>query len=116
MTTVEQVYDSLRAVTDPCSAATGSDLDIVEMGLVKSVAITDGHVRVRIRLTTPACQMIPYFLVQIREHVGAIPDVAGVDVDTDDGTEWSEEMMSAEAQSRRQEVLDGYRTRYEQRS
>lgn len=116
MTTANSVYESLREVTDPCSAATGSNLDIVEMGLVRSVDVTDGNVLVRMRLTTPACQMIPYFIVQIRDHVGAIPDVTDVDVDLDDGTEWSEEMMTAEARTHRQEVLDGYQARYEQQS
>lgn len=57
-----------------------------------------------------------FFIVQIRDHVGSIPDVTDVDVDFDDGTKWSKEMMTTEAQTHRQEILNGYRTRYEQQS
>lgn len=112
MITADAVRESLREIDDPCSAATGSNLDIVEMGLVKSVEITDERVAVGIRLTTPACHMIPFFITEVRRRVGSLPGVTAVEVDIDDGTEWTEEMMTAEATRRRQAVLDGYEARY----
>lgn len=116
MTTVQQIRDSLRDVVDPCSAATGSDLDIVEMGLVKSVDITDGRVEVQMRLTTPACHMIPFFITEVRRSAGTVSGVADVEVVTDDGTEWTEDMMTAEAKRSRQDVLEGYKARYDRES
>ncbi|MDZ7688990.1 MAG: iron-sulfur cluster assembly protein [Halobacteriales archaeon] len=53
-----EIRDALRDIVDPCSAATGSDLDIVEMGLVESVEVEDDEVIVEMRLTTPACHMV----------------------------------------------------------
>lgn len=106
MTTAEEVKDALSQVVDPCSATTGSNLDIVEMGLVKSVAVDDGHVDVDMRLTSPACTMIPYFRKETREKVGELPGVDSVDLEADVGLEWHSGMMTDEATAKRQEVFE----------
>jgi metal-sulfur cluster biosynthetic enzyme len=108
----ERVRDALREIVDPCSAANGSNLDIVEMGLLKSVEVSDGDVRVEMRLTTPACHMVPYFIEEIEERVGALSGVESVEVETDDGMEWREEMMSEEAKEKRQAVIDKKMSQY----
>ena len=112
MTDVERVREALRQVVDPCSAATGSDLDIVEMGLVKSISIDGSHVDVDLRLTTPACTMHPYFIREAGTAVRTLPGIESVDVQTDNGVEWREEMMSEAAIQRREEVLNEYEVRY----
>ena len=106
MTSSDRVRETLREVVDPCSAATGTNLDIVEMGLVKSVEVTDDHVEVRMRLTSPMCHMVPYFVEEIEARVGELPDVESVEAETDNGLEWTQDMMSAEAKQRRQTMLD----------
>ena len=108
----ERIRERLREIVDPCSAATGSNLDIVEMGLVKSIEIDDGHVDVEMRLTTPMCHMVPYFNEEVEERVGDLPGVESVAFETDDGLEWNEEMLSDEAHRRRQAVLDEHESRY----
>lgn len=108
----QEVRDGLREIVDPCSAATGSNLNIVEMGLVKSVVISGETVRVKMRLTTPACHMVPYFITEVQSTVGSLPDVSSVEVETDDGCEWTEELMSGAAKRRRRETLEEYETRY----
>jgi metal-sulfur cluster biosynthetic enzyme len=108
----ERVRDALRGIVDPCSAANGSNLDIVEMGMLKSVEVSDGDVRVEMRLTTPACHMVPYFIEEIEERVGALSGVESVEVETDDGMEWREEMMSEEAKEKRQAVIDKKMSQY----
>jgi ATP-binding protein involved in chromosome partitioning len=50
MTTVDQVLASLRKVVDP-----ELHKDIVSMGMIKDLAITDGGVSFTLELTTPAC-------------------------------------------------------------
>jgi ATP-binding protein involved in chromosome partitioning len=50
MTTVDQVLASLRKVVDP-----ELHKDIVSMGMIKDLAITDGKVSFTLELTTPAC-------------------------------------------------------------
>ncbi len=108
----DRVREALRGVVDPCSAATGSNLDIVAMGLVKAIDISGGHVDVELRLTTPACHMIPYFAEEVEAQVGELAGVESVDLATDNGFKWSEEMMSDEAKRRRQAVLDEHERRY----
>ncbi|WP_242406155.1 metal-sulfur cluster assembly factor [Halostagnicola larsenii] len=112
MTTVRAVRESLREVVDPCSAATGSNLDIVEMGLVKSVDVSGSHVQVSMRLTTPACHMVPYFFEEVEGRVGELSGVESVELETDGGFEWSEEMLSDAAKRKRQAVLDDQEARY----
>jgi metal-sulfur cluster biosynthetic enzyme len=106
VTTEARVREALREVVDPCSAATGSNLNIVEMGLVEAIDVTDGHVTVSMRLTTPACFMIPQFDREITASVEPLDGVASVDLETDAGLEWSEELMSEEARERRRAMLD----------
>lgn len=105
MTTCEAVRQQLQEIIDPCSAATGSNLDIVEMGLIDSIEIDDNHADVHMRLTTPACHMVPYFVREVEECVGELPDIESVELKTDQGLEWTEEMMSDEAKARREELF-----------
>lgn len=108
MTTESCVRDELREIVDPCTAATGSNLDVVEMGLVDAIEVADGEVRVAFRLTTPACHMVPYFIEEIESRVEPLDGVASVTVDTDNGMEWTPDMMTDAARERRQATLDGY--------
>lgn len=111
MTTHERVREQLRGVVDPCSAATGSNLDIVEMGMVKSIEVDDGYVDVELHLTTPACHMVAYFIEEVEESVGTLPEVDPVELTPNHGFEWTEEMMTDEAQEKRQAVMDEHRER-----
>ncbi|MBP2251692.1 metal-sulfur cluster biosynthetic enzyme [Halarchaeum solikamskense] len=110
----ERARDALRDVVDPCSAATGSNLNIVEMGLVKAIEVDsdDGRAHVEMRLTTPMCHMIGYFIDQVEDRLTGLEPVERVELDTDDGMEWSEELMSEAARAKRRDVLDGYEERY----
>lgn len=69
MVTVEQVMSSLRKVVDP-----ELHKDIVSMGMVKDLAITDGKVSFTLELTTPACP----FNSDIEQDVRAA--IAGIGV------------------------------------
>ncbi|MFA1612304.1 metal-sulfur cluster assembly factor [Halobellus rubicundus] len=109
----DRICERLRDVVDPCSAATGSNLDIVELGLVKAVEVDGGDVRVRMRLTSPMCHMVPYFYEEVEGRVSDLDGVASVDLDTDAGFEWSEDLMSEAATEKRQALLDEQAARYE---
>jgi metal-sulfur cluster biosynthetic enzyme len=113
-TTLEaRVETALRSVIDPCSAANGSNLDVVEMGLVDDIRVLEGHVKVDLLLTTPACDMIPYFHESVEEQVGVLDGVDTVDVQTDHGFEWTEEMMTEAAKRRRAAVRKEYVERHQ---
>jgi metal-sulfur cluster biosynthetic enzyme len=110
---VEQVRDRLRGIVDPCSAATGSNLNIVEMGLIKRVEVSGDRVDIEMHLTTPLCHMIPHFKKEGEERIGDLEGVETVELTTDDGTEWTEEYMSEAATRKRQAILDEQRAKYE---
>lgn len=96
----------LDSVIDPCSAANGTDLSVVEMGLVDEVSIDDGRVTVELLVTSPMCTMVPYFIREIRQDVGALNGVESVAVEADNGLEWVPSMMSEEAKEKRRRTLD----------
>jgi metal-sulfur cluster biosynthetic enzyme len=100
----ERVRDCLRQVKDPCSVATGHPLHLEEMGLVKSVeADADGgRVVVNLRLTSPTCVMVGYFVTEIQQLVGqALPEMEDVEVRFDHGFDWTPDMMSEEVRRER---------------
>lgn len=102
----EEVRAVLDTVIDPCSAANGTNLSVVEMGLLDSIAIEDGHVAVEFMVTSPMCTMVPYFIREIRQDVGGLDGVESVEVTADNGLEWVPSMMSEEAEQRRRQTLE----------
>jgi ATP-binding protein involved in chromosome partitioning len=71
----DAILNSLRVVNDP-------DLrrDIVSLGFIKDLSITDGKVSFAIELTTPACPVKEQMREQAMAAVRAVPGVAAVDV------------------------------------
>jgi metal-sulfur cluster biosynthetic enzyme len=106
MVATEEVRAVLDTVIDPCSAANGTDLSIVEMGLLDDITVQDGHVAVDLMVTSPMCTMVPYFIKEIRRDVGDLEGVESVAVSADNGLEWMPSMMSEEAQDRRRKTLE----------
>lgn len=100
MTTVEDVQRVLHGIVDPCSAATGVPLSVLDMGLLRGVKISGDTVTVDLRLTTPLCHQAPYFVMEVERRVGALPDVATVECRTDIGMGWEPSMMSRAAADR----------------
>jgi len=99
----ELVEQRLDEVVDPCSAANGTDLGLVEMGLVADIEIASAHVTVSLRLTSPFCMQIPYFIDEVEEKVGELDGVSSVTLETDQGMEWHQGMMADSARARREE-------------
>ena len=92
----EDVRAALQSVEDP-----EAGMNIVDLGLVYSVAVEPGRVRVEMTMTSPACPVAPYL---VDEATAAIR--AAVPADTDVAVElvweppWTPELMSGEAKSR----------------
>jgi metal-sulfur cluster biosynthetic enzyme len=111
--TTDAVREKLREIVDPCSAARGTDNDVISMGLLDSIEIDGTDVTVQMRLTSPTCFMVPYFIRETEERVGGLEGVDSVTLETDAGMEWQPSMMSEDAKRRREEYLDGLRNKYE---
>lgn len=89
-----QVDTALASVYDP-----EIPVSIVDLGLVYGRDIdADGRVRVRMTLTAPGCGMGQVLVDDVRERVGAVPNVRAVEVALVFDPPWSRSMMSEEAQ------------------
>ena len=92
-------------------------MGLTEMGLIKTVAISkEGHVDVRLRLTSPFCEMIAYLMREAAAKVSALAGVASVSVTHDAGLEWDHDMIAPEAQARRAARLQKLRSAFELRT
>jgi len=89
---VQTVRELLRQVIDP-----ELGLDIVELGLLRSVRIADGVVDVRFTVTTPACPLSSYIEDEIRACLWQLPGVVDIDVGCEMEPAWTPEDMSEDA-------------------
>jgi len=84
------VYDALREVDDP-----EAGMNIVDLGLVYAVAVSEGRVRVEMTMTTPACPVADMLVSQAQAAVAAIvPAGTAVDVDLVWDPIWNPSMMT----------------------
>lgn len=107
------VRERLDDIVDPCSEARGTDISIVEMGLLKRIEVEDGSVHVELRITSPSCMMVGYFIEQAQKRVGALDGVEEVTLSTDAGLSWTDDMMAESAKRRRREHQQALAERYE---
>ena len=91
--TEAEVRAALNTVIDPCSAVAGAPAGIVEMGLVRDLAIVDEGAGVAVRLsigvTEPGCMMGASFALRARESLERLPGISSVDVQLDHEMDWS---------------------------
>jgi metal-sulfur cluster biosynthetic enzyme len=98
-TTTAAVEKALELVIDPCSKAMGSPMDIVTMGLVESIDIDGGKVRITVILTDAACYFFTAIEQFVTDVVGVLPDVAEVDVQISSTTLWSPDRIRRRLQT-----------------
>ncbi len=103
----ELITAELDEIKDPCSLAAGTPMGLAEMGLVDTIGIDDaGKVVVKLRLTSPFCHMIGYFTKEASRRIEALPGVTGVELQADNGLDWSPSRISPAATARRSQYLD----------
>ena len=74
--TPEVVRQVLRKVKDP-----ELDLNIVDLGLVYDVEVTDGQVAIKMTLTSPGCPAGPMITNDVYRQVRELDGVTDVDVE-----------------------------------
>src|SRR5215475_4066279 len=89
-----QVREALRNVHDP-----ELGINIVDLGLVYGVDISDTTVHVTYTLTTMGCPIGPLIEAEIRQFVEGIDGVDTVEAEMVVRPPWSPEMMSEEAKA-----------------
>lgn len=90
----EQAIDqALRQVIDP-----EIGINIVDLGLVYSMAVEGKRVRVVMTMTTPACPMHSYLTEQARAALREqLPAAAAIELELTWDPPWRPEMMSSAA-------------------
>jgi metal-sulfur cluster biosynthetic enzyme len=103
---IAAVYAELDKIIDPCSSASVTPMGLVEMGLIRTVEISDnGAVDVFLRLTSPTCQMVIYMAKETIRLVSDLPMVTAVQVHPDEGLDWDPDLIAPEVAARRRRRL-----------
>lgn len=91
---VDQIREALRGVLDP-----ELGYNIVDLGLVYDIAVTDGGAALIVMTTTtPGCPATAYLRDGARESARGVPGVAEVDVALTYEPRWTLAMMTSDAQ------------------
>jgi metal-sulfur cluster biosynthetic enzyme len=86
------IYEKLKEIYDP-----EVGINIVDMGLIYSLDITDNKVEITMTLTSPGCPAGPQILGQVDSQVKTFEDVEDVDIKVVWSPPWSPDMLSEEA-------------------
>lgn len=70
-----RIREALQEVIDP-----GAGINVVELGLIRDIAVKDKEVEVRMVLTTSECPMVEYLTDQIRRKVKSLNGIENVEV------------------------------------
>ena len=106
---VDAVNAVLNAIVDPCSAASATPIGLVDMGIIESVRVQGGDVRVGLLPTFAGCLFVGMFRLGIEEGVQALDWCDSVEVEIVHApTYWDESRMSEDALGRlrvRREIM-----------
>lgn len=95
MVTKEQVYEVLRTCFDP-----EIPVNIVDLGLIYDVDVSDSKVAVKMTLTAPGCGMGTIIAGEARQKILALPDVEEASVDLVWDPPWNPSMISEQAREK----------------
>jgi ring-1,2-phenylacetyl-CoA epoxidase subunit PaaD len=95
MVTRDAVWQALGEVEDP-----ELPIAITELGLVRSIAVDGGTVRVRLIPTFVGCPALDVIRERVRERLRGLAGVRAVDVDYTFDEPWTIERMSAAGRAR----------------
>jgi metal-sulfur cluster biosynthetic enzyme len=95
-----KVVAALDRDFDPCSIAAKAPVSILDMGLVQDWEVDEeGHLIVRMCLTSASCTMSPNMVRAAEEQLSAIPELRSVRVEIDPSLFWTPDQMTARGKS-----------------
>ncbi len=86
---------ALSDVYDPCCREKG--ISVVDMGLLRSVDVRDGHARVELLLTSGWCPFASRVLTDVEEAIGAQPGIDSCEVVIVWDEAWTTDRLSPSA-------------------
>jgi metal-sulfur cluster biosynthetic enzyme len=90
--TKEDIFEALKTVYDP-----EIPVNVVDLGLIYDVQVTESDVYVQMTLTFPGCGMGPYIGQQAEWAIQEIDGVEEVQIEMVFDPPWSPELISPEA-------------------
>ncbi len=87
--------DALSEVYDPCCREKG--ISVVDMGLLHTVAVVDGHARVELVLTSGWCPFAARVLTEVQERMEELPEISSAEVAVVWTEPWTTDRLSPEA-------------------
>ena len=100
MVSERAVREAIGAVVDPCSRLYGTDLSLVDLGMVERVHVDGGAVHVDLLLDDPLCMYTFVIQRELRERIAALDGVESVEITVLPDFGWSRERVSPAAQER----------------
>jgi metal-sulfur cluster biosynthetic enzyme len=88
----EAIQERLREIQDP-----ELGLDIVTLGLVYNIAISERTVTVDMTLTTPGCPLTGYFTREVERAVLAVPEIEDARVNFVMDPPWTPDRIEEDA-------------------
>jgi len=87
--TVDEVQEALRDVYDP-----EIPVNVLDLGLIYDIQITEGQVYVQMTLTAPGCGMGPYIAQNAEWRIAEVDGVSDVEVDMVFDPPWNPDMIT----------------------
>ena len=98
--TEADVRAAIATVVDPCSRLHGTDLSLIDLGMVESVAVDGGEVHVDLLLDDPLCTYTYVIQGELRDAIAALPGVGTVEITVVPDARWSPERVLPGARAR----------------
>ena len=86
---------ALATVFDPCCREKG--ISVVDMGLLRSVSVHDGHARVELLLTSGWCPFAARVLTDVADTLNAQPEVDSCQVEVVWDEPWTPDRLAPSA-------------------
>ena len=96
---INKIYDSLKEIYDP-----EIPLDIVNLGLVKSIEVKEDSVDIVLILTSPSCPLQDLILSNIKNKLKNDLKIENVNINLDFTTLWSTSMITKEGKEKLQKL------------
>ena len=93
--TPARIIDALRTVHDPCCREKG--ISVVDMGLLRSVTVTERHARVELVLTSGWCPFASRVLSDVEDAIVAQSGVESAEVEVVWDEAWTTDRLSDSA-------------------
>ena len=90
----EDVLERLGGVVDPCMEAAGLGLSLVDLGIVRTVAVDDAVIDVELGLTEPGCGFTHALVTKVEDALEPLGEAREVRVRFNWSEPWTEEMMT----------------------